>query len=204
MFHAVVAATFNDLQESGDVAVHIGMRILNGIAHPRLRGQVHHALEFFRAEQCRHCLAIRNILLHEPKARIASQNIQARILQLVIVIVIEIIETDDFVASLEQQARRMKADKTGCAGHEQFHNLRHTVLPEEALSSKARMCSWAAASSSLAPTTTIRMSANERSGAACRARLRTVSDSALNIRLPCPPVIARYTSARMRASSSAP
>ena len=52
--------------------------------------------------------------------------------------------------------------------------------------------------------TMIAMSVIDRIGAAWRARLRTVSDSALKVRLPCPPVIAKYTSARMRASSSAP
>jgi hypothetical protein len=35
----------------------------------------------------------------------------------------------------------VKTDKTGSAGHEQFHNRRHTVLPDDALSSKARICS---------------------------------------------------------------
>src|SRR5882757_6941236 len=180
------------------------MRILDGIAHARLRGQMHHALKLLRAEQRLHGFAIRNVCLHESKLRIIVQYVEARPLQRGIVVGTEIVEPYNLIASFEQEPRRVKADETGSAGHEQLHNCRHTVLPEEALSSSARMCSWAAASSSLALITTMRMSVGNRIGAAWRARLRTVSDSALKVRLPCPPVIARYTSARMRASSNAP
>ena len=91
------------------------------------------------------------------EALIGLQDIEPRGFQGRIVVVIEIVETDDLIAPLEQQLCRVIADKTGGAGHEQLHSVRHTVLPDDALSSSARMCSWAAASSSVACTTTIRM-----------------------------------------------
>src|SRR5580692_2594971 len=164
---------------------------------------MHHALKFFALEDCLHCLAIGHIDFFESECRITHEDFQARMLECRVVIGIQVIESHDFVAALEQQARGVKTDKAGGAGHEQLHNLRHTVLPADALSSSARICSCATVSSSLALITT-KGSSENRLGRASRAPLCTVSDSALKMRLPWPPVIAKYTSARRRASKSAP
>ena len=46
MLDAVVPAALDDVQEAGDVALHIGMRIDDGVAHAGLGRQMHHALKF--------------------------------------------------------------------------------------------------------------------------------------------------------------
>ena len=50
MLHPVVAAAFEDMEEAGDVAGDIDVRVLGGIAHAGLRGQVDHALGLVRRE----------------------------------------------------------------------------------------------------------------------------------------------------------
>src|SRR5882672_4183570 len=133
----------------------------------------------------------------------APKNPQARLFELRIVICVEIVETDHLVAALEQAQGGMVTDESGRAGDEQLHNLRHTVLPPDALSSSASTCSCAAISASPALITVMRMP-SRRAGAIRRACTAPRSDSALNVSLACPPVMAKYTSARMRASSRAP
>ena len=64
----MAAAPFDDLQESDDIAVHVGMRVFDGIAHAGLRAQVHHALKFPAVKNGLHRLAIRQIRLDELEA----------------------------------------------------------------------------------------------------------------------------------------
>ena len=102
---------------------------------------MHHTLKLPGVKHAFHGLAIRQVGLDESESLVAFQNVETRLFQCRVVISIEIVETHDFVASLEQQPRRVETDKTGSPGHEQLHNLRHTVCPDEVLSSSARMCS---------------------------------------------------------------
>ncbi len=44
VLNAVVAATFQDVSETDDVAVYVGERILNGVTHTGLGSEVDHAL----------------------------------------------------------------------------------------------------------------------------------------------------------------
>ena len=49
-----MAATFQNVQKSFDVAVRIGMRVHQGIAHTRLRRQMDHAPDRLLREQLLH------------------------------------------------------------------------------------------------------------------------------------------------------
>ena len=46
---------------------------------------------------------------------------QPRLLQRDVVVVVEVVEPDDFVAALQQQLRGVEADEAGRAGDEEFH-----------------------------------------------------------------------------------
>jgi len=109
------------------------------------------------------------------------QQLQARPLERGIVVIIQVVEPDHLVPLLQQEHCGVESDEPRGSGHEQLHSLRQTVLPREALSSRVSACWWAASSSSLAFTTTMRMPWEKRSGAAARARLRAVSDSSLSV-----------------------
>ena len=132
-------APFDDVKKSDDVALHVGVRIVDGVAHSRLRAQVHHALKFVAVKQGLHCLTVRKIHLDEFEAWITLQNLQTRLLQRRVVVCVEIVEPDDLITPIEQQPRGVKTDKSRSTGHEQLHSRRHTVLPEETRSSSARI-----------------------------------------------------------------
>jgi hypothetical protein len=101
---AGVAAAFDHVQESGDVALHIDMRILGRIAHAGLRRQMHDAAEAFAREDRLHRGLIGDIDFLESKVRVALQHREARGLQAGIVVGVEIVESDDLIAALEQRA----------------------------------------------------------------------------------------------------
>ena len=68
MLDAVVAATLEDIQRPLDVAAHVGVRVLQRIAHPGLRREVHHARELLAREQRRDRRRIGEIEPHEAEA----------------------------------------------------------------------------------------------------------------------------------------
>ena len=46
MLGAAVAAAFENIEKAREIGVEIGMRILQRVAHARLRGEMHHRTEF--------------------------------------------------------------------------------------------------------------------------------------------------------------
>ena len=177
MADALPAAALEHMQKSGDVALHVDVRIADGMAHARLRGQMYDRAELVAVEKLLHGLPIGDIELVESKAALSLENGESRRLELRIVVVVEIVDPDHLIAAREQRLRRVKADEARGPRDEHFHKLRHTVLPADALSSTASTCSWAPISSSLARTTTMRKLSSERL-ASVRALMRTGSTSA--------------------------
>ena len=58
VFHAIVAAPFEDLGETDDVAVDIGERVFDGVAHARSGGQIHHQVRLMGGETVLDGLAV--------------------------------------------------------------------------------------------------------------------------------------------------
>jgi hypothetical protein len=123
VLHTVVAATLQDVGEARDIALDIGMRIHQRIAHPGLGGQMHHAVEPVLLEQRLHARAVRHIQLHELKARLAREPRQAVMLELGVVVVVQIVQAHHLVAAGEQDLADMHADKAGRAGNQDFHAI---------------------------------------------------------------------------------
>ncbi len=69
MLHLVVAAALKDVDEADQVAVDVGMRILDRVAHTGLGGQVDHLVELFLGEQFLHPGAVAHVELDETEAR---------------------------------------------------------------------------------------------------------------------------------------
>ncbi len=61
VFHAIVAATFEDMTKANEVAVDVGERVLKGVAHAGLGGQVDHALGFMGLKQLSHAGAVGHV-----------------------------------------------------------------------------------------------------------------------------------------------
>ena len=71
--------------------------------------------------------AIGEIELDEAERRLLLEQREAALLQPDVVVVVEIVEADDFVAALEQLACRVKADEAGRTGDENLHRLQPPV-----------------------------------------------------------------------------
>ena len=71
----MVAAAFQDVQEAGDVAADVDVRVLRGVAHPGLGRQVHHPLRRVGGEGRLHRGAVGQVGLH---VRVAGSVEQAR------------------------------------------------------------------------------------------------------------------------------
>src|SRR5580704_14153972 len=121
MLHPLMPTALENVERAGDVALHVGMRCLDRIAHARLSPKMHHTLEFFLCEAARHTCGVRAIKLNEAKARLLLKQSEACLLQGDVVVVIEIVEANDLVAALEQTPRRMKTDEARGSGDQDLH-----------------------------------------------------------------------------------
>ena len=68
VLHGMVSARLQDVVEAHDVALDIDIGVLDAVAHPRLRGQVHHNVEFiFRKQFVNKCL-VRQVTFYKRPA----------------------------------------------------------------------------------------------------------------------------------------
>ena len=91
------------------------------VAHTGLRAEVDHALELLLREQLRHAGAVGEIELHEAEPWLPLELREARLLEADVVVVVQVVEADDVVATREQPGRGVKADEAGSAGDENLH-----------------------------------------------------------------------------------
>ncbi len=118
---AVVAAAFEQVGEADDVRLHVGVRILQRVAHAGLRGEVDDGVEVAFLEQVFHHHAVGDVVLEEAEVGVGLELLQPRELQRRVVVVVEVVDADHFVAALQQDLRDVHADKPGGAGEQDFH-----------------------------------------------------------------------------------
>ena len=121
MLDAVVAAAFEQVGEADDVGLHVGVRILQRVAHAGLRGEVDDGVEVALLEQVLHHHAVGDVVLEEAEVGVGLELFQPRQLQGRVVVVVEVVDADDFVAALQQDLCDVHADKPGGAGEQDFH-----------------------------------------------------------------------------------
>ena len=115
-------AALEDVGGADHVAFDVGQRVLDRIAHARLRREVDHALEPLAGEKPGHARAVREVELDEAEPRELLQHLEPRELEAHIVVVVEVVEPDDLVAALEQLAGRVIADEASGAGDQDLHS----------------------------------------------------------------------------------
>jgi hypothetical protein len=119
--HRVLAAGLQDVQEAAEVGLAIGVRMGDGVAHPGLGGQVHHAVEALGREQRLHPGAVGHVQALEAKARLRRQPGQPGLLERRVVVVVEVVDADHLVAARQQALGHVHADEAGRAGDQDFH-----------------------------------------------------------------------------------
>jgi len=121
MFHAVVPAAFQHVEEAGHVAGHIDMRVGRGVPHAGLGGQIDHALGSMGGESLFHCRPVGQIDGQLDEVGMIEVACETSALQLGIIIVIEAVDADYPVATLQEPQTGGRTDESGAAGDHHFH-----------------------------------------------------------------------------------
>lgn len=120
----MMAAGLEHIEESDEVALQVGARVLDGVADARLGGEVHHDIEAVLGEQALDERGVTQVAAHEGEAAVCvglGQHAQAGVLDTGVVVAVEVVETDDNVIGLlEKLFDEERADKAGCSGDEYF------------------------------------------------------------------------------------
>lgn len=147
MLHRVVTASFQDVEESVDVALDVDGRIFHTVAHAGLSGQMTDRVEFFLVEELDHRGGVLQIQLAEASAErrldhaavgdvfgLETAFLQAGELQIDVVIIVQIVDSEDVVSHGSQAAVKMKADESGGACNQYFfHDPRSVSCPKSCL-----------------------------------------------------------------------
>ena len=99
MLHLVVAAAFENIGETDDIALDVSVRILQGIANAGLGGQVDDLVELLVGKQLVHAGTVGHVELDEAEAGQRSQALQTALLERDFVVIVQIVEADDLVAA---------------------------------------------------------------------------------------------------------
>ena len=113
---AVMPASLEHIEKTFDVRVRVGVRVFQRIAHAGLRREMNdHGETVLRKQRFRRC-AIGKVRFHEGEAVLTLQDIDARLFQGWIVVVVDAVQANDPAAGSEQTLRDMEADEAGSAG----------------------------------------------------------------------------------------
>ena len=91
------------------------------MAHPGLRRKMDHTVEFLGGKQRFDAAAIGQVQLFEAEIPLPLQYLEPRCLEARIIVVVEIVESDDFIAACQQSLAHEEADEAGGAGDQYLH-----------------------------------------------------------------------------------
>ncbi len=133
MLHLVVSAPFQNIQKSDNIGINVGLGIFNGITNASLSSQIDNMSELLRLEEIAHGLIILKIDVHMLEQRAFLQNGKTCLFEVDVVIVVEVVESHDFMPFRNQAAGQMKTNEAGCAGNKNLHKIYVSffVLPPE-------------------------------------------------------------------------
>jgi len=114
----VRAAGLEHAEESIQIGAHIGARSLEGIAHARLRGQMHHIVRPAMGEQGFEPVVIGNVAGSKSKPLVGDELGKAGALEVHVVVAVQIVDAVDGGAGGEQSLSKMKADEARRTRHQ--------------------------------------------------------------------------------------
>ena len=106
------------VRKADDVAVDVGQRVVDGVAHPGLSGEVDHALGLVRGKSCFDRLAVGQIDAQVGVVGVIGMPGQARFFDGRVVIGVVVVNANNRVAAFEQTQGEGRADEAGRAGDE--------------------------------------------------------------------------------------
>ncbi len=123
MVDAAVAAGLEDIDEADQVALHVGARILDGIAHAGLGRQMHHALRPEAGKRGIHRGAVGELGALMRVSGMRRELRQPGFLQGGVVVVVVVVEAVDDVTAGQQSLSQGGADEAGGAGDQDAHGV---------------------------------------------------------------------------------
>src|SRR5712671_631501 len=113
MFARVVAAPLQHIHKAFYICIRIGMGMLQRIANARLCCEMDDRGKAMLREKRLCCCPICQVELHKGEIWMALENLNARLFQFRIVVIIEDIEADHIAAVRQQPLTNVKSDKAG-------------------------------------------------------------------------------------------
>ena len=111
MLNGMMAATFEDVGESDEIAVNVRMRICQRIADAGLSREMDDTLRSNVLEQFSRALPIRQIKLPEMESWPIQKLRQPILLQRWIVVVVQVVHAEDFVPFFQKPPGYVEADE---------------------------------------------------------------------------------------------
>ena len=121
VLNTIVPATFQNVHEPRDIGLNVGVRILKRVANTCLRSQVHNALGPLLSKNLLYGAYVCDIRFKETEAPSSLKAIQARLFERDIVIIIEIVDAQNFVPAINKPMRDMRADEASGPCDKNFH-----------------------------------------------------------------------------------
>ena len=118
MLHWKIPASLKHMKKPHHVGTHIGIRIVDAVTHAGLRPQVHHHLRHIFLKKTEHVSLVPQISFDKSIVLIFPQDSQAVFFQFYVIVIVQIIETDDPGAFFQKASGQMETDKPGAARHQ--------------------------------------------------------------------------------------
>ena len=103
--------------------MHVCVRIRDRVANARLRSKMHHAFETMLRENRFHRRAISDVHAEEGEVRLRDEFHKTRFFDARVVVIVDVVESDNGLAAGEQTLRDVRADETCCAGDKDRHGV---------------------------------------------------------------------------------
>ena len=123
MFDPVVPAGLQDIAETDQIGIDVGMGVFERIAHTGLGGEIDDPLRPVGAERPVNGFPIFQRNADFGEAGVIIEPRQAGFFQGDIVIVVDVVDADDFVPARQQRVRQSRADESRGTRDQHFHGM---------------------------------------------------------------------------------
>jgi hypothetical protein len=120
VFHFGLSAALEHARKPHEIDIDIAFRVVDGVTHASLGDEVHDHVEVVVSKELCHTIAIRQVQLDESEVladvallRKGLEVLEPVALELRVVLVVEVVDTDDRVVACQQHLGQVKADKAG-------------------------------------------------------------------------------------------
>ena len=123
MSNLLMTTCFEDVHEADQIRIDVSLGIRQGVPNTGLSGQVDDSIEAMSFKQSIDTVTIFQCQLLKAESGTTLQKSESIVFELGLIIVVQIVEADHGVASIQQASCRVHPDEARCSGNQ---NIRHT------------------------------------------------------------------------------